>query len=193
MKCPTCQKEMKAGLAMHMKTHETNKEALPGTPQDPNSLLIAVLEGMKNSLIGLDKRLAKIEETQTKTATEMVDKLMGKEKDDTTVDDTVQEMKIHPTHRKIVDEILGEQFFAWESYEGVSSTHFQFNVEVPEKLSSISKADRQKGQRTDIRTITISIAEGENGVRKWCKKIRTNLNQYYNTNAIPSPFTTAVE
>ena len=181
MKCPTCQKEMKAGLAMHMKTHEK--------PADSESPLIGLLEIMKDTLVGIDKRLLKIEETQPKTATEQIDKVMGKEKED----ETVQEMKIHPRHRKIVDETLGEQFFAWESYEGVSSTHFQFNVEVPEKLSSISKADRQKGQKTDIRSIAISLAEGENGVREWCKKIRKNLNQYYNDNAIPSPFTSAVE
>ena len=178
---------MKAGLAMHMKTHETNPVILPGTPKD--NTLVDLLGSMKDTLEGLDKRLGKIEETQPKTATEQIDKVMGKEKED----DTVQEMKIHPRHRKIVDELLGEQFFAWESYEGVSSTHFQFNIEVPEKLSSISKADRQKCQRRDIRSIAISLAEGENGVKEWCKKIRNNLSKHYNTNAIPSPFTSAVE
>lgn len=155
--------------------------------------VLEVMQQLNENLKALNTRVTEMEgRIGPQTATEQIKKVLGEEKKEEPAEDTtLAEMKIHPKHRSIVDEILGEQFQAWESYEGTNSTHFLFNIQVPTKLSSMPQKDREQGRELDIRTKAISNAEGENGVREWCKLVRKNLNKFYSENAIPSPFKSA--
>ena len=113
-------------------------------------------------------------------------------------DETLQEKRIDPRYREVVDRILGEQFVAWEDYEGVLPGHFKFNVLIPAELSSVpadtharAGCDHDKDVckvAPDVRSKVISFAEHVNGVEEWCKLVRQNLNKYYSQNAIRSPF-----
>lgn len=153
-----------------------------------------LLQAMNKEFQSLSERLNKVEKVQgPQTATEQVARFTGKESEkEEPKDQTLQEMILHPRHRKIVDEVLGEQFEAWETYEDTNTTRFMFHVKVPIELSSIPKEEKSKGRSLDIRSKAIPQALGENGVREWCKLIRNNLNRYYTQNALPSPFSNAV-
>ena len=147
--------------------------------------LVGLIQSVNTNISDLKERVIQVEKKQNPpTATDQIAKVMEKEEDEA----GYQEMKIHPKHRLLVDNILGKQFIAWESYDGSDSTHFEFHIKVPMELSSVPTEDRAKGRTEDIRTRVISQAAGENGVKDWCEMVRKNLNKYYTTNALPSPF-----
>ena len=156
--------------------------------QPKEDQMLEILQDMNKDMKEIKKRLVEVEQvTGLTSATDQTTAIIG----DVVEDDTIQDLKIHPIHRKIVDSILGEQFKAWETYDDTNSTHFMFHVQVPIKLSSIPEHEQKSGKSLDIRTKAISNAEGENGVQEWCKKIRQNLNKYYTVHGIRSPFTTS--
>jgi len=147
--------------------------------------LVGLIQSVNTNISDLKERVIQVEKAQKpETATDQIAKVIEKEKDEA----SYQEMKIHPKHRLLVDNILGKQFIAWESYDGIDSTHFSFSIEVPMELSSVPTEDRAKGRTRDIRTRVISQSAGENGVKDWCEQVRKNLNKYYTNNALPSPF-----
>ena len=146
-------------------------------------------------MLGMKKDIDDLKEKVSPTATNQIQKAIDQESGTATIGgqlktESIQgglpEYKCHPRHKQLSDEILGTQFLVWESYDGVPSTHFQFNVKVPDSISPL------KGQMPDIRSRAIMNAEGENGVRDWLLKIRQNLNKYYSVNALQSPFANVV-
>lgn len=95
-----------------------------------------------------------------------------------------------PKFRKIVDTILSEEFGV-RVMDFEDRTEFQVDIVVPDKFSSVSKEDKEKGVE-DIRSRIIPRALGENGVREWCELIRRNLNKFYQKEGVQSPFTSAL-
>jgi len=87
--------------------------------------------------------------------------------------------------RKIADDILSPEF-PIEIHNFDDTTDFQIDIIVPNKYSPADENEKIKG--VDRRSKRISRAQGENGVREWCNKVRENLNKYYSRNAIKSPF-----
>ena len=104
-------------------------------------------------------------------------------------DETMNKAYIPAKYRALVDEILSPEF-GISLHDFDDRTDFWFEVIVPEKFSSISAEDRQKGVR-DLRGKMISRALGENGIRDWCNLIRKNLSRYYSAEGVRSPFTNA--
>lgn len=105
-------------------------------------------------------------------------------------DETYPEEYVPPKFRKIVDEILSKDF-GLKIDDFPDRTDMQINIIVPEKYSSLSKEDREKGAQ-DIRSRIVPRAMGENGVKEWCQLIRTNLSKYYTKEGVQSPFSNAL-
>jgi len=105
-------------------------------------------------------------------------------------DETYPEEYTPPKFRKLVDEILSKDF-GLKIDDFPDRTDMQINIIVPEKYSSLSKEDRDKGAE-DIRSRIVPRAMGENGVKEWCQLIRTNLNKFYTKEGVQSPFSNAL-
>ena len=101
-------------------------------------------------------------------------------------DETYPSDYIPPKFRKIVNEVLSPEF-GLQIVDFEDRTDFQVNIIVPEKYSSVTKEDRNKGVH-DVRSRMVSRALGENGIRDWCKLIRSNLNKFYTREGVASPF-----
>ena len=101
-------------------------------------------------------------------------------------DETYPGGYVPPAYRRIVNEVLSEEFKLRVS-DFQDRTEFQLDIIVPDRFSSVSKADREKGVE-DIRSRIIPRALGENGVRDWCVLIRNNLNRFYSSHGVQSPF-----
>lgn len=196
-KCEVCGIESMA-LQFHMKTHDKPMEVEGNNTPNHETIEVktpkVTLEDISNLLVGINDRLKVVEEVQRpKTATdqiqEVLDEASAPKKE---LDGSPQDKSIPPQHKEQVENILGAQFEAWQTYEETDSAHFMLHILVPEQLSPISK-ETKPGRKIlpDIRSRAISHAEGVNGVREWCQKVRFNLNQYYSRNALPSPFTEA--
>lgn len=185
--CQSCEFKGKA-LHLHMRA----KHPVQFTPVGVSELNKDT-EGNNKLNLGklledLNKRLDKIEkEIGPRTATEQIAVFTGPPVSEEDISDAgPSDMKCHPKHREMVDNILGNQFKAWESYDVTDSTHFLFSVQVPSELSPLSKGE------LDIRSRSVLNAEGENGVRQWLILVRKNLNQYYSQNGIKAPFETSL-
>ena len=188
-KCEVCGEEKK-NLSVHMRKHQTKdkpdvpKESLSVTPEwlkKVDDALNFVL-GMKTDIDDLKKKISPTATDQIQKAIDEATPSVQMPPPNVIVQGGTPEYKCHPRHKQLADEILGSQFTVWESYDGVLSTHFQFNIKVPDVISPL------KGQMPDIRTKAIMNAEGENGVRDWLMLVRKNLNKYYSENALQSPF-----
>jgi len=90
-------------------------------------------------------------------------------------------------YRQIVDEILSSEF-GFDVEESPESMDFTIKIVVPEKYSALTAVEKQAKVK-DIRSKVISRALGENGVREWCIKVRENLNKFYTSSGVISPFT----
>lgn len=165
--------------------------------------VISLLKDLNEEIKGLGSRVDSLENLRTdKTATQQIGEVIASKGDDF-ADATVPELVLPPKHRQIVVDILGEQFKAWEDFDKTPSTHFLFNIEIPRQLSSIPKEQHARANcdhernvcklPSDVRSKAVSYAEGDNGVRTWCLKIRQNLNQFYAKEGIRSPFTEIAE
>jgi hypothetical protein len=89
-------------------------------------------------------------------------------------------------YRQICDEILSPEF-GLDCEEFADSMDFTVSVIVPERFSSLTVQEKQANVK-DIRSKVISRAVGENGVREWCQKVRENLNKFYTSSGVVSPF-----
>jgi hypothetical protein len=174
-----------------LRAHERKCKALDAQSEPKKDPIIDILEMLNKNVMDLSERLSVVEKKNTPlTATEEMGKIIETAKKDIPEikDETLVEKKIAPKHRQIVTEVLGAQFDAWETYDDVASTMFMFNVSVPLEISSMSAEDRKSGRKDDVRSKAISLADGENGVRDWCKKIKENLNKYWSVHGISTPF-----
>lgn len=198
-------------------TGKTDKEPVKGpapgrkikASSEFETQVIGLLRDMNTTVTGIDGRVKDLEKARgPKNATEETEiAIQGAEKEASPpdVDETIQEHRLSKQYAVIVKEVLGDQFEAWEEYEGVPPSHFRFVISIPPELSSIPKETHvkagcdHKGERSetgekvckvpaDLRSRTLSFAEGENGVREWCVKVRQNLNKFYTQNALQSPF-----
>lgn len=104
-------------------------------------------------------------------------------------DETYPKSYLPPAYRKIVDGVLSKDFGA-EVTDFEDRTDFMFTIVVPDKYSSVSKEDRDRGVQ-DRRSRMISRALGENGIKEWCQLVRKNLSKYYATEGKASPFESA--
>jgi len=177
-----------------------------GASEQELTKIVGLLESLSGQFVALETRIKKVEATAgPANATEATDVALSKAenvapKPEVVVDETIQERRIDPRYRKMVTDILGEQFEAWEEYSDCPPSHFRFVINVPPGLSSIPKNTHTRtgcdhdnpevGCKVppDLRSKTMTYAEGENGVKEWCNRVRLNLNKYYTTNALPSPF-----
>ena len=69
--------------------------------------------------------------------------------------------------RKEVDEILGKSFDI-KIVPNATLPNFAFSIIVPDKYKDITV-------QKDVRTKIVSNAEGLNGIRDWCNKVKNNL------------------
>jgi hypothetical protein len=174
-----------------LRAHERKCKNLDAQSEPKKDPVIDILEMLNENIKEISNRLSAVEKKQTPlTATEEMSKIIDTAKKDIPEikDETLVEKKISSRHRQIVTEVLGAQFDAWETYDDVASTMFMFNVAVPLELSTMSAEDRRGGRRDDIRSKAVSLADGENGVREWCKKIKENLSKYWSVHGISTPF-----
>lgn len=89
-------------------------------------------------------------------------------------------------YRQIVDEILSSEF-GLDCIESKDNMDFEIQIIVPMRFSSLTTQEKQAGVN-DIRSKVISRALGENGIRDWCIKVRQNLNKFYVSSGVTSPF-----
>lgn len=102
------------------------------------------------------------------------------------LDETRPTEYIPPSWRKIVDETLSPEF-GIRIKEFDNTTDFMVDIIVPEKYSSLTPKEKELGVR-DIRSRMISRSAGENGIRDWCKLIRSNLSKFYGAAGVGNPF-----
>ena len=144
-KCPVC--EMESGnLNMHLKSHNKgveNKGVEYATKDDLNEI--------KELIKGIAKKEPEKQEEKP-------------EEPDIA--------PVSPKYRKLVDEILGEDFGINVSYPDTGG--FLFKIMVPKEKSNASKAHLEF-YKTDIRTKSIPYSEGIEGVRKYLEKVAGNL------------------
>lgn len=155
--------------------------------------IIEEVDPIDKKLDILIRAVSKLVELQTadKTKDKVKENTVGRSYTPHLDDDTYPKDYIPPKFRKIVDENLSPEFGA-RVVDFEDRTDFQFDIVVPEKYSSVTKEDREKGVQ-DIRTRIIPRALGENGVREWCQLIRKNLNRYYTNEGKASPFINSAE
>lgn len=188
MKCEYCNKEFK-NLGVHQKTCKekpVNDKEPKETPETSNNLEKRVdeLASNLNTLADAVSKLVKMQEqptAQLKTTPEQ----------EPVKDETIDNSYLPPRYREIVDNILSPEFGA-KVTDFEDRTDFQFTIIVPQKYSSLSK-EQYEEMRGDIRSRIIPRGLGENGVRDWCKLVRTNLNKYYSKEGMQSPFTNSGE
>ena len=196
--CPKCEVKSKA-LHFHMKSHDKPEVKADNTVPGSEVFKIdlpkpkVTLEDVANLIVGMNERLGKVEDAQKpKTATDQIQEHMDKASEPKKESDgAIQEKFLHPSYKEVIENTLGNQFEAWQTYEETDDAHFMFHILIPPQLSP--SKDNKSGKKVlpDIRSKAISHAEGINGVKEWCQKVRGNLNQYYSRNAIPSPFAEA--
>jgi len=96
---------------------------------------------------------------------------------------------VPPKYRQICDEILSSEF-GLDCIENTDNMDFEIKIVIPERFSSLTAEEKRLGVQ-DIRSKVISRALGENGVREWCMKVRENLNKFYRSSGVQSPFTSS--
>ena len=170
----------KGGLKrVQPKEEESKVDALESKVDNLTSSLNTLAEGMKVILDNQAEALKKVDPDKGKTGVEG-DTYSTKD------DETISEKYIPPAFRKIVNELLTEEFkINIQDFE--DRTDFLFEIIVPDKFSSLSEKEKKEGA-LDIRSKMISRALGENGVRQWTEKVRNNLNKYYSQEGVASPF-----
>lgn len=211
VKCEVCAKECK-NLGVHMIKHRakslnvlTGKHSVPPevgsgeeTAKDPFSQLSSKMDKMVEGLNSVGGALLKLVEMQSQPKTTVVEHSATVVAEKSTLnaftprleDETYPSSYMPPKFRTIIDTILSPEFKA-RIMDFADRTEFQFDIFVPEKFSSVSKEDREKGVE-DVRTRIIPRALGENGVREWCEIVRRNLARYYQSKGVQSPFTAAL-
>lgn len=194
-KCEICGAEKK-NLGVHMIKHRTKSATVPEgslPPDDENHTDGHSVDKMDSVIKGLNSVAAAVNKLiEMQTATPSVNKysVSSEEKKFTPTieDETYPSNYVPPRFRKIVDETLSNEF-GINVVDFEDRTDFQVNITVPEKFSSISTPDKEKGVK-DIRSRLIPRALGENGVKEWCMLIRKNLNRFYQREGVQSPFNT---
>lgn len=79
---------------------------------------------------------------------------------------------VPPVYRKMVDDILNYRFGIKIDYQ---PNAFSFTVIVPKEYSTLTEEElRMVG--ADLRSRTISYADGENGVRDWLNLVWMSFN-----------------
>tara|TARA_R100000789_G_C3019551_1_gene153239 strand:- start:1923 stop:2468 length:546 start_codon:yes stop_codon:yes gene_type:complete len=136
-----------------------------------------------NTIAGSLTKLVDIQQNAPKKEEEKMEPEKGKEAE---MDETYPKTYFPPKYRDIMDEMLGKDFEGRVT-DFDDRTEFQFDVFIPKEYSSLSQEDKEKGVK-DVRTRIIPRALGENGVRDWCKLIRTNLNRYFAREGKATPF-----
>ena len=199
-KCEVCGEEKK-NMFMHMKKHNMhtlNPPTLAGTPTsdietETSSVelkLDAMIAGL-NSVVGAVSKLIELHDNKknpnaNNAVIPNVIQFNAKLEDE-----TYPENYTPPRFRKLCDEILSPDF-GLDVLDFPDRTDFQVNISVPEKFSSVSEIDRQKGVK-DIRSRMIPRALGENGVKEWCMLVRKNLNKYYQKEGVATPFSSMAQ
>ena len=163
-------------------------------PQNPIAELSGKMDAMVaglNSVGGAILKLIEMQSASVKDIGPMTGAANAPEKFTPRLEDeTYPKHYIPPKFRKIVDTILSEEF-GLRVMDFEDRTDFQIDIIVPDKFSSVSKEDKDRGVQ-DIRSRIIPRAMGENGVREWCELIRRNLNKFYQKEGVQSPFTSAL-
>jgi hypothetical protein len=141
----------------------------------------------------LEKKFEEFEK-EFKILVKVVDKLSEvKSSKENTRENVPKKSNFIPTgyvpenYRKIVDEILTPEF-GLDCKEFNDSMDFRIDIIVPDKFNSLTLQEKQNGIK-DIRSKVISRTLGENGVRDWVQKVRENLNKFYASSGVQSPFT----
>lgn len=88
-------------------------------------------------------------------------------------DEPVEPLSIPPAYRKLVDEVLGQDFGIDVSYP-ITGSGFQLKIIVPDEKSNMTPAYKEM-YRFDVRTKAIPFSEGIDGVRKHLDLIAKNL------------------
>jgi len=82
-------------------------------------------------------------------------------------------MPIPPKWRTVVDEVLGQDFGISVSYPD-SGSGFKFTIMVPREKSNASSSHWDM-YKHDNRTIALDSSQGIDGIKRWCEKIKKNL------------------
>lgn len=188
--CQECGKEVaQSHMRHHLKTvHAEAGEAVASTPIAPepkepsqDDRIFDILNGVADELKSMRARIEGIEAKDRPEAL-AISKETAKAPEvviDTTTPDSPTISYVPVNVRKVVDEILGEDFKV-EVYADSDLPQFNFSVIVPERFGTSTvmvdtKSGREAQSVEDRRSRVISNAEGVNGVREWCQKVRQNL------------------
>jgi len=181
-KCSKCEKEFK-NLGVHERFCKgivdedvtdlvaTKEERIEVKPDDK---VITAINNLTSLVKNLAERVEEIEKPVIKQAEEQNKYVPAQ-------DETYPDKRKPTQYRRIVDEILSTEFDF--DVEDIDPHNFQFTIYVPNKFSSLTAEDKEKGMK-DIRSRIIPIIVGENGVTDWCKKIKENLSKYLSENKL---------
>lgn len=195
VKCEVCGKECK-NLGVHMRKHKNEEIGTPpkGTGDFPEigksnvgaddplvDKMDSVIKGL-NSVASAVNKLIEMQTAIPSTVIAQKEKVFNPKLED----ETYPSDYIPPRFRKIVDEILSTDF-GLRVVDFPDRTDMQIDIIVPDKFSSVSEQDKEKGIK-DIRSRIMTRSLGENGVKEWCMLVRKNLNRYYQREGVQSPF-----
>ena len=145
---------------MVKETKVKKEEPTYATKEDLNSVLEAIT-ALKDMVVKKDAT----PEQKVAEAVEKEDKITSSPDVNT----------VPPSWRKIVDEVLGQEFGLNVSYPEKGSG-FLFKLIVPKEKSNASQSHWDY-YKSDIRTRAIGFGEGIEGVRKYCEIVLKNLTK----------------
>jgi hypothetical protein len=183
---------------------------------DPNVLLGALSEGMKQMLGGLEDlglRMGGVESSVKKNAEE-IEKVKNGDKDAFKRDAKAEDIEAVAENRKgidpkivsIVDETVGTDFGVEVTAAGENQMGYMFTLIVPDRLNDneieqrpIKAADgtykhdtlgnviMENYQRPDRRSRMLATADGYSAIREHCEKVRAYMHAYYTALKKPMP------
>ena len=184
--CQECGKPVASShMDHHLKSkHSPKGESTANVQTAPDSVM-DILQGVAAELKNLGKRLQQLEDRKTSPEFDeafAISKSQPPAPTLTIETNPADEPILHYTPvniRKMVDEILGADFKV-EVLASKDLPQFEFHVIVPERYGTSfvelsGPNGRVKQPVEDRRTRIISNAEGVNGVRDWCLKVKQNL------------------
>jgi len=124
----------------------------------------------------LDKKFADINERLMRVERYYAEKQVVEEKkveEKAKVETMTGLLPIPPDYRKLVDEILNQEFKI-RLAQPSDSMSFQFTIIVPEQYSTMTPQMKQL-YGEDIRPKVITYAEGINGVKEWCERVYSSF------------------
>ena len=179
--CGTKDKDVTDEIMKPTKTISKDKVVKDENPSSKSSddKILSAVNNLAKLVENLAGRVENIEEKREKIQ-ETADKQYIPE-----VDETYPTQRQPSQYRRIVNEILTSEFDF--DIEDVDPHNFRFAIYIPDRYSSLTESDKERGLK-DVRSKIIPVIMGENGVTAWCKLVKQNLAKYFTQQGGLNPF-----